>query len=75
VNGRFKGGFITRNYGKPQEGVHAVQMELACRSYMREPAGAVSENNWPAPYDANAAEHMRGTLRKILNSCIHFAKS
>jgi formiminoglutamase len=28
VNGRFKGGYITRHYGRPTDGVHAVQMEL-----------------------------------------------
>ncbi len=37
VNGRFKGGWITRAYGRPEAGVHALQMELACRGYMREP--------------------------------------
>lgn len=36
VNGRFKGGHITRHYGRPAEGVHAVQLELAQRTYMRE---------------------------------------
>lgn len=36
VNGRFKGGFITRSYGKPGESVHAVQLELAQRCYMDE---------------------------------------
>src|SRR3954464_8841674 len=37
TNGRFRGGYTTRRYGKPADGVHAVQMELACRGYMREP--------------------------------------
>ena len=36
VNGRFKGGWITRSYGRPAAGVHAVQMELAQRAYMAE---------------------------------------
>jgi formiminoglutamase len=36
VNGRFKGGHITRNYGDPAKGVHAVQLELAQRTYMQE---------------------------------------
>lgn len=36
VNGRFKGGYITRHYGNPHEHVHAVQLELAQRTYMRE---------------------------------------
>ena len=36
---------------QPGSGVHAVQMELACRGYMREPVGPVDESNWPVPYD------------------------
>lgn len=35
-NGRFKGGWITRHYGNPRKGIHAVQMELAQRFYMKE---------------------------------------
>ncbi len=36
LNGRFKGGWTTRHYGQPSEGVHAVQMELAQAAYMDE---------------------------------------
>jgi formiminoglutamase len=36
VNGRFKGGWTTRHYGRPTEGVHAVQMEIAQSTYMEE---------------------------------------
>jgi N-formylglutamate deformylase len=36
VNGRFKGGHITRHYGRPDEGVSAVQLELAQHNYMDE---------------------------------------
>lgn len=36
VNGRFKGGYITRHYGKPAEGIDAVQLELSQRIYMDE---------------------------------------
>ena len=50
VDGRFKGGWITRAYGKPDEGVEALQLELACRAYMHEPERPSAEN-WPAPID------------------------
>jgi len=36
LNGRFKGGYITRHYGAPAAGVHALQIELAQRAYMDE---------------------------------------
>ncbi len=36
VNGRFRGGYITRRYGRPGGRVHAVQLELAQRTYMKE---------------------------------------
>ena len=75
TNGRFKGGWITRYYGEPARGVHAIQMELACRGYMREPAGAVSEANWPPHYDAQYAAPLRGALRRVLEACIVFASS
>ena len=36
VDGRFKGGYITRHYGRPAEHVHALQLEMAWRTYMDE---------------------------------------
>jgi N-formylglutamate deformylase len=38
LNGRFKGGFITRKYGNPQAGVHAIQLEMCQSLYMDETA-------------------------------------
>jgi formiminoglutamase len=64
VDGRFKGGSITRSFGRPDEGVHALQMELACRAYMREPE-TVGPDNWPTPYDAAYAAATRGLLEKV----------
>ncbi len=74
VNGRFKGGYITRSLGRPEAGVHAVQMELACRGYMKEPLGPVAEGQWPSPYDEIDAAPMRATLTRILETCLTFAK-
>ena len=74
TNGRFKGGYITRAYGNPAEGVHAVQMELACRGYMGDPE-TVSEANWPVPFDPAYAAPMRAALTRILTTCRDFAKS
>lgn len=73
ANGRFKGGYITRHYGKPANNVHAVQMELACRGYLKERSGPVTENDWPVPYEAGFAAPMRAALSEVLNACLNFA--
>ncbi len=59
VNGRFKGGWTTRHYGQPDEGVHAVQMELAQRLYLQ------SEKP-PFAYDEKKAANLRRILADIL---------
>lgn len=74
-NARFKGGWITRRYGRPETDVHAVQMELACRTYMPEPLGPVSPENWPAAYDPGYAAPARAALTRIFEACIAFARS
>lgn len=68
VNGRFKGGWITRHYGAPEKGVHAVQIELAIRGY-------ADEQPWPPRWDATRAAPMQAGLRAILSTCIDFAKA
>jgi formiminoglutamase len=73
TNGRFRGGYITRHYGRPANGVHAVQLELAMRAYMDEPA-APSADNWPTPYDDMRAAPLRGLLTRLLEACIAFAR-
>jgi len=75
VNGRFKGGYITRSLGNPEAGIHAIQMELACRGYMRESLGPVTEDEWPTPYDEDYAAPMRAALTLILQTCLTFAHS
>jgi len=71
TNGRFLGGYTTRHYGRPQDGVHAIQMELACRGYLREP-DVVDSSNWPVAYDEQFAAPMRTVLESILNACLQF---
>jgi N-formylglutamate deformylase len=75
TNARFRGGYITRHHGKPENGVHAVQMELACRGYMREPVGPVDPAIWPLPFDPAYAAPMRKTLTDILTAARDFATS
>jgi N-formylglutamate deformylase len=73
TNGRFKGGYTTRHYGRPADGVHAVQMELACRGYLREPRGNVTELDWPCAYDDTVAAPLRAVLQRVLAACLEFA--
>jgi formiminoglutamase len=70
-DGRFKGGWTTRRYGRPGEGVHAIQVELACRSYMDE---TVPLADWPAPWDDARAAPLRAILAQVLNACLDFVK-
>ncbi|WP_062226589.1 N-formylglutamate deformylase [Aureimonas frigidaquae] len=60
LNGRFRGGWTTRHYGRPEEGVHAFQMELAQSTHL------VSETP-PFAYDATRAAPLRAVLAKLLN--------
>jgi N-formylglutamate deformylase len=48
VDGRFKGGYITRHYGRPADGWHAVQMEMAWPCYLDEPHDWNAERARPA---------------------------
>ena len=70
-NGRFKGGWTTRRYGAPQQGVHAVQMELAMRGYLTEPAEPTSAN-WPVPL--NPVRPIAPTLQALIGACLIFAE-
>jgi N-formylglutamate deformylase len=74
VDGRFKGGYITRHYGRPAAGIHALQMELACRGYLLEPDAELTAGNWPAPYDPARAGVLQRTLRQVLAICLDFAQ-
>ncbi|WP_066825609.1 N-formylglutamate deformylase [Sphingomonas mali] len=74
LNGRFRGGWTTRHYGQPGKGVHAIQMEIAMRAYLDEPAGEPDENNWPPVYDLDFATPLRADLSRVLAAALSFAK-
>ncbi|HRO10314.1 N-formylglutamate deformylase [Amaricoccus sp.] len=68
VNGRFKGGWTTRHYGRPEAGVHAIQMELAQATHL-----AAEEP--PFAYDEAKAAGLRVTLGDILRALAELAPS
>jgi len=47
ANGRFKGGYITRHYAAPDDGIDAVQLEMSQRIYMDESTFAWSDERAP----------------------------
>ena len=44
-NGRFKGGYITRSHGQPEQHTHAFQLELSQATYMQDGAGYALDDN------------------------------
>ncbi|MBU6417073.1 MAG: N-formylglutamate deformylase [Xanthomonadaceae bacterium] len=64
VNGRFKGGYITRHYGRPETGVEAVQLELAQCTYMDEDS---------FEYLPERATPVQGVIRELLETCLAVA--
>lgn len=66
LNGRFKGGHITRHYGDPANHVHAVQLELAQSTYMEEVE--------PFAYREDLARPTQEVLRRLLASVLEWGK-
>ena len=67
VNGRFKGGYITRHYGRPEQGVHAIQLEKCQSLYMQESA--------PYTYLPEAAARVQPTLRAMVSAALDALKA
>lgn len=65
-DGRFKGGYITRHYGAPERGVHALQLELTQKSYMSELP--------PYAFDAERASRLRAVLEPFVEALIGWAR-
>jgi len=72
IDGRFKGGWTTRRYGAPAQGIEAIQVELAMRAYMQEPETANS-GNWPAGLDLSLAQPTIAILREFLIAALAIA--
>ena len=61
ANGRFKGGYITRHYGDPANGVDAVQLEISQRIYMDEES---------FEYDEGKAADAQRVIRRLLDAAL-----
>ncbi len=61
TNGRFKGGWTTRHYGRPDENIHAIQMELSQSTYMK-------QQNPPWQMDMKKSDNVRIVLKQLLQA-------
>jgi N-formylglutamate deformylase len=67
ANGRFKGGYITRHYGNPTKGVHALQLEIGMRAYLDESA--------PRDFDPARAKKLKNVLRDFVTAIVEAASA
>jgi N-formylglutamate deformylase len=65
TDGRFKGGHITRHYGQPQDGIHAVQLEMCWSTYMQETP--------PYALDATRAAALEPTLKALVQTMLDWS--
>lgn len=65
-NERFKGGYITRQYGAPYENIHSIQLEMTQRNYMMEA--------YPYTFEENLANQIRPLLTDLLKACLSWSK-
>lgn len=61
LDGRFRGGYITRNYGRPRDNIHALQLEMAQSAYMREQ---------PPLYDQTMAARVTVVLHELTETLL-----
>ena len=67
VNGRFKGGYITRHYGQPDQHIHAIQLEMCQSLYMQEVA--------PFAYDEALASGVQPLLKEMVSKALEICVS
>jgi N-formylglutamate deformylase len=67
LDGRFKGGYITRQYGHPGRNIHAVQLELAQCAYMDE--------EFPFGFDETRTARLRPVLRRLIEATLDWSRA
>lgn len=65
TDGRFKGGHITRQYGRPADAIHAVQLEMCWSTYMAEDP--------PWQLDPARVQRLQPLLRALLQTCLRWS--
>ncbi len=67
LDGRFKGGYITRHHGQPSQGVHAIQLEMTQATYMQE--------QLPFHYLPEVAARIQPQLERMVTAMLDFLES
>lgn len=66
INGRFKGGYITRAYGNPKRNIHSIQLELSQRTYLHEPSNKINPTEF---------SQVQLKLKLFVNQLVQFASN
>jgi N-formylglutamate deformylase len=66
LDGRFTGGYITRHFGRPDQGIHALQLEMAEIAYMDEAP--------PYAYEATRAAPLKRVLERVMRAVLSWAR-
>ena len=78
VNGRFKGGYITRRYGRPEAGVHAIQLEMCQCLYMNEPGMDADllrgADDTPFAYRPDLAARIQPALQAMVGAALNWVR-
>jgi N-formylglutamate deformylase len=78
LNGRFKGGYITRRYGEPARGVHAIQLEMCQCLYMNEPGMEAAllrgADDTPFAYRPDLAAQVRPALEAMVGAAVTWVR-
>ena len=63
LNGRFRGGWTTRHYGRPKDNVHTIQLELAQRLYL-------DSERAPFTYCPDKAAQLQTVIKDVLRGVL-----
>lgn len=66
LNGRFVGGYITRHYAQPTQGIETLQLELSQATYL---------NEGPGTWNSDRAESLQACLTRLIEALLDYLQS
>ncbi|MDV7105605.1 N-formylglutamate deformylase [Vibrio sp. TH_r3] len=67
-NGRFKGGYITRFFGQPEQDIHAIQLELSQATYLVD--SALTDGTSQYQLDVTKTQQLKPILKQLISTLI-----